>query len=318
MLLFPHINILLIENVTITSYYGFAILAINPRNATMDSSVIKKSVKTFITHHAHTDLGSGVLLYFTHDYTNDMHIVKINNSLITENVGDRESERLLRNPQYIQHQNLVINAAGLTVLYTQQKYIANVSILKTNFTGNCGAVLFLLHYKTRSNYSITVFDQVSFVSNTASKKSSITLLLMIDVLCNSSSVYFNSTLFNNTVLQHPQPSHSSVVFIGLYRSNPFSNGILSIHFSNSVFTNTAATKLGSCIHAIDTGMQSKVLNIYLSNITAHNNFIANNNFGNTRTELIKIDNANELHIVDTIIFPVILELFSISQIQRYI
>ena len=47
---------------------------------------------------------------------------------------------------------------------------------------------------------------------------------------------------------------------------------------------------------LDTGTQGKVLYIFLNNITAHNNFKTNNKFGNTRAELIKVDNVNMLHI----------------------
>ncbi|XP_019848945.1 PREDICTED: uncharacterized protein LOC109580349 [Amphimedon queenslandica] len=76
-LLFPYINILLIENVTITYYYGFAILAINPVNATMNSLTISVSRK-FVNHiiSENTYIGTGALLYFTQDYIiTDIHTV---------------------------------------------------------------------------------------------------------------------------------------------------------------------------------------------------------------------------------------------------
>ena len=287
-LLSPHINILLIENVTITSYYGFAILAINPMNATMNSLTISVTFGYFyyiiseLTH-----IGSGALLYFTHDYTNDTHTVIINNSLITENIGDSDTKNFLK---YSQNQNSVISAAGLTVLYTQTNYSANVFIFKTNITRNQGNILFFLHYKT--SYGRTVFDQVSFESNFA--LSMALLLIMIDVFDASSPLLINSSVFNNTVLYKPQSYPSSVFFIGLY--NPSLGSTVNINFNNSVFTSNTANKSGSCINAIDTGTQGKVLNIYLNNITAHNNFKTSNKFGNTKTELIKIDKSKELYI----------------------
>ena len=283
-LLFPHINILLIENVTITSYYGFAILAINPMNATMNGLTISVSIEHIISELAH--IGSGALMYFTHDYTNDMHTVIINNSLITENIGDSDTKHFLK---YSQNHHSVLSAAGLTVLYTQTNYSANVSIFKTNITRNFGNVLFFLHYKT--NYGRTVFDQVSFVSNIPS---SVALLIMIDVSDASSPLLINRSVFNDTVLYKPQSYPSSVIFIGLY--NPFLGSTVNINFNNSVFKNTTVTIAGSCIYAIDTGTQGKVLNIYLDNITAYNNFKTKKDFGNTKAELIKIDNAKELHI----------------------
>ena len=276
-LLFPHINILLIENVTIKSYYGFAILAINPMNATMNGLTFSASKVHIISEHIY--IGSGALLYFTHDYTNDTHTVIINNSLITENFRDIGTNDFLR---YSQSQNSVLSAAGLTVLYTQTNYSANVSILHTIFTRNSGTTMFFLHYKT--SYGVTVFDQTSFVSNMTS---SMTLLIMIGISdATSTPLRFNNSVFNDTVLEGAQ---SSVVSIGLY--NPTKSKV-NVHFNNSVFNNTTVTIAGSCIYAINTGIEGEVLFIYLNNITANSNFI----IGNTRTELIKIDNANELHI----------------------
>ena len=278
------INILLIENVTITSYYGFAILAINPMNATMNGLTISVSIEYF--DRVISELGSGALLYFTHDYTNHTHTVIINNSLITKNIGDSYTKHFLK---YSQNHHSVLSAGGLTVLYTQTNYSADVSIFKTNITRNFGNVLFFLHYKT--NYGRTVFDQVSFVSNMAS---GMVLLIMIDVSDASSPLLINSSVFNDNVLYKPQLHPSSVIFIGLY--NPSLGSTVNINFNNSVFMQNNATTSGSCIYATDIGTQGKVLNIFFNNITAHNNFKTNNKFGNTRAELIKVDNANMLHI----------------------
>ena len=293
-LLFPHINNLLIENVTITSYYGFAILAINPMNATMNSLTINVSMGYFDSIISKcTYIGSGVLIVFTHNYNiTDSHTVIINNSCITENIEDIRSQVYLKYPHYVQNYYSILSAAGLTVLYTQTNYPANVSILKTNFTKNHGAIFFLLHYKT--SYGRTVFDEVSFVSNIAKLKSSLSLLIMIDVSDVSYPLHFNHSVFDNNVLTPPESSHSSLVFISLY--NPSFKSTVNITFSNSVFTETNVTRAGSCIYAIDTGTQSKVLNIYLNNITAYKNFINNDFYGNKKTELINIVNAKELHI----------------------
>ena len=285
-LLFPHINILLIEDVTITYYYGFAILAINPVNATMNGIAISLSTEHIITGHIY--IGSGALMYFTNDYITDTHTVIISNSLIMENIEDvRSSTRHFL--KYSQNQKSVINAAGLTVLYTQTNYPATVSILDTIFTRNNGITMFFLHYKT--SYGATVFDQASFVSNMAS---SLVLLMMIDIPDTTSTpLHFNSSTFKKNIIYYgSQSDFLSIVSVGLY--NP-SNSEVNVHFNNSVFTNNTAATSGSCIHAVDTGIEGEVLNVYLTNITAYDNFIANI-FGNTRTELIKIDNAKGLHI----------------------
>ena len=58
-LLFLHINTLMIEDVQITDYYGFAVLAINPVNTTFNQVCINGSQQSNI----HFSLGSGILLF---------------------------------------------------------------------------------------------------------------------------------------------------------------------------------------------------------------------------------------------------------------
>ena len=283
-LLFPHINILVIENVTITSYYGFAILAINPVNATMNGLTISLSTEHIITGHIYY-IGSGALLYFTNDST-EAHTVIISNSLITENIA--ANHYFLKHPEYIQNHRSVISTGGFTVYYTQTNYSANVSILKTSFIQNSGTVLLVIHYKTICGR--TAFDQVRFVSNTPTGQKSLSLFVMIDIFNVSSPLLFNRTAFQNNLLyQHQAESiWSSVIFIGLY--NP-SSGTVNIYFNNSVFTNNTATTVGSCIYAINTETPNRFLNIHLNNITAYNNFRTKKYFGSARTELVKLDNA---------------------------
>ena len=60
-LVFIHINTLLIDEVNITNYYGFAILAINPRNALINYCNITKLSHSY----GKKDFGSGVFLLFT-------------------------------------------------------------------------------------------------------------------------------------------------------------------------------------------------------------------------------------------------------------
>ena len=289
-LLLPHINILSIENVTITSYYGFAILAINPLNAIMNGLTISVSIIATPLH-----LGSGIVVYFIDKNIccniDLSHTVVVKNSLIANNSADVVENKILKNAQIIQNKIPILTAASLTTLYTQTQYPANVSIIKTTFWNNFGTTTLFLHYKT--NYSKTVFDQVNFVCNTATMGSSMALLIMNGVSNTSSPLQFNGGVFNNTSMLGLNLIRSNVISIYLY--NPSIGSEVIIYFNNSVFTNNFARTASSCIYAIDTGVQGEVLSIYINDVTAHNNF-KTRNFGNTRAELIKVDNAKELHI----------------------
>ena len=61
-LLFLHVNTLLINEVTITYYYGFAVFAINPSNASINHSEISVS---YGGKHGMNGFGSGIFLFFT-------------------------------------------------------------------------------------------------------------------------------------------------------------------------------------------------------------------------------------------------------------
>uniref|UniRef100_A0A1X7TYU2 Uncharacterized protein n=1 Tax=Amphimedon queenslandica TaxID=400682 RepID=A0A1X7TYU2_AMPQE len=130
-----------------------------------------------VSKHAYT--GSGALIVFACDYITGSHNVTINNSLITYNFEDLKSQKYLKFPHHVQNYYSILSSAGLTVLYTQTNYPANVSVLKTSFTKNLGTSMFFLHYKT--NHGRVVFDQVSFERNIATIESPLILLLMIDV-----------------------------------------------------------------------------------------------------------------------------------------
>ena len=63
-LLFLHTNVLLIDEVDITEYYGFAILSINPRNALINNCSIKVSYGDKWDPYQ-KELGSGMFIIFT-------------------------------------------------------------------------------------------------------------------------------------------------------------------------------------------------------------------------------------------------------------
>ena len=121
-LLFLHINTLMIGKVNISSYYGFALLAINPLNALIQkTSVISAANGEVISAPAfNSSLGSGILLFFTdHIKTKTLisHNVSVKNCEIRGNVEYLSVVDCLSDLQYISenhHKKLpVTNAAGL-------------------------------------------------------------------------------------------------------------------------------------------------------------------------------------------------------------
>ena len=122
-LLFLHINTLLINEVTITYYYGFAVFAINPSNASINHSEISVS---YGGKQGMNGFGSGIFLFFT-DIIDVQSFtpfnVFINYTVFKTNYAHHPSNSCLFDliKHNIEHLPIV-NAAGLTVHYTQKKF----------------------------------------------------------------------------------------------------------------------------------------------------------------------------------------------------
>ena len=140
-LLFLHINTLLINEVNITYHYGFAIFAINPSNASINHSEISVS---YGGKHGMNGYGSGIFLFFT-DIIDVQSFtpfnVSINYTVFKTTFAHHPSNTCLSD---LMKQNIerlpIVNAAGITVLYTQENFTAKVHVSQSCFISNHGAL----------------------------------------------------------------------------------------------------------------------------------------------------------------------------------
>ena len=172
-LLFLHVNTLLINEVTITYYYGFAVFAINPSNASINHSEIsvsyggKQGMNGFV---------SGMLLFFT-DIIDVQPFtpfnVSINYTVFKTNYAHHSSVTCLSDLMKLNIEPLPIaNAAGLTVLYTQKNFIAEVYVSQSHFISNYGALTgaVLVMYFNSLTQSQTVISSTIFKNNFMNKR----------------------------------------------------------------------------------------------------------------------------------------------------
>ena len=167
LLLFLNINTLLINEVTITYYYGFAVFAINPSNASINHSEISVS---YGGKHGMNSFGSGIFLFFT-DIIDVQPFTPFNVS-IKHTLFNNNYEFLHHssNTCLMKH-NIeplpIINAAGLTVLYTQRNFTAEVYVLQSSFISNHGALTgaVLVMYFNSVTQSQTVISDTIFKNN---------------------------------------------------------------------------------------------------------------------------------------------------------
>ena len=134
-LLFLHISKLLIYEVSVTSYYGFAVFAINPLNAFLSYSNITHSYggkpgnnKAFV---------SGIFLLFT-DIVDVLPFsplkVYVHQTVFATNHEYTQAVLCPELKHKMKHIPITnASAAGLTVYYIQKKFSAEVNIFTITF-----------------------------------------------------------------------------------------------------------------------------------------------------------------------------------------
>ena len=296
LLLFLHIETLLIKEVNMLSNYGFAVLAINPLNATMENVNVTSTKSAEFYIHKNMSLGNGVLILFI-DESNlisslNNHRMLIKKARFSYNIDYINSIKCPSELSDLGHQKFssipVVNAAGLTILYTQQKFSANVQISSTTFTRNTGSysgAMLVLHFNSITNFnSQTVIEYSSFIKN-------------YDLFnCHGSALVFFMTFYKShyTHLSNVFPLNvSNSVF--KYQNDPFgfneiaNAGAISIFihnpplnkdfnitvtFNNVNFTDNLIKTTGSCLYATTYSYENSALKpliVILKNVIAYNN-----------------------------------------------
>ena len=163
-----HVNTLLINEVNITYYYGFAVFAINPSNASINHSEISVS---YGGKHGMNGFGSGIFLFFT-DIIDVQPFtpfnVSINYTVFKTNYAHHPSVTCLSDLMKLNIERLpIVNAAGLTVLYTQKNFTAKVYVSQSSFISNYGALTgaVLVMYFNSVTQSQTVISSTIFKNN---------------------------------------------------------------------------------------------------------------------------------------------------------
>ena len=318
LLLFLHIETLLIKEVNMLSNYGFSILAINPLNATIVNVSITSTKSVEFHTHTNTSLGNGVLLLFT-DENNVKSLQKnvlINEARLVNNVDYIKSTKCLSYLDNLVHQETftpipVVNAAGLTILYTQQNFSPIVHISSTMFYHNYGSfsgAVLVLHFYSVTN-SQTIISKAIFIEN-------------YNVFsCRGAALSF-FTIFNKTHDNHLSNMYPLIVSNSIFKSRKVKAAIVdkanagavsvvihnppqnknfnvTVTFSNVNFNGNVIESTGACIYANtysnkDSGL--KPLIIVLEDVIAYNNTQDGSSTSISKAGMFTMDNIKALHI----------------------
>ena len=270
----------MIEDVQITDYYGFAVLAINPVNATLNQVCINGSQQCNI----HFSLGSGILLFFT-DHIKTKFFQHVNKTEILDNFEFISVIDCLTDLQYVSEDCKyfpLVNAAGLTVLYTQKSFTSNVTILKTKLSGNYGSIagaMLVLHYGTYKGRTVVYNSEfgdsnaiTSIEKNSCAQYGASLALVMINVQQSSHGLIVEKSTFKNQKSNLLQEQGAGAVFFGLINATSTTN--ITVTFNNSKFTQNSISTTGACLYAENYYFNEnwyRALNIVTSNIIANEN-----------------------------------------------
>ena len=134
-------------NVTISNYYGFALLIIDSQMTILHKCLVRMSLG-FELNSTSERIGSGVLIIYTSTSRNPKHRnIYISSSNFTQNLD----YDVLKTSNIRFNEDKIINAAALTVILSNNTVEPVISIIKTQFImnyGTYGSGLLMLMYNT--------------------------------------------------------------------------------------------------------------------------------------------------------------------------
>ena len=322
-LVFSEISHLVMRDVSISQYYGFAVVAVNLPNGILDSVNVNASQGIINIERAGNNrfgysVGCGVLLL----YKNSMRISSTVNQyevLITRS-------EFIYNYEYIiyhkftcatnfynsyNHKNCsnpVINAAGLTILYTQNDNTARVNISRCTFKDNIGSTagaMMVLHLNTNKHSQTVIYNESVFRSNANVRKCHGSAIVLV--------MYFNKyTPLNSTsaihhllqVIDVTFESSAKTIFFERQQGAVYIAMInvkklpILLKFTNVTFTDSTASTSGSCMLAASYPLTENYIQILMESVKAYNNDVLGDIPGQYEKSPIRFSQASLFQLLN--------------------
>ena len=322
LLLFLRIETILIKEVNMLLNYGFAILAINPLNAIIENVNVTFTKSSNFYQQTNMSLGNGVLLLFT-DENNVKSLQKnvlIKEARFVNNYDYINSMNCLSYLDNLIHQEIfpsipIVNAAGLTILYTQQNFSANVQISSTTFYYNIGSfsgAMLVLHFNSVTN-SQTLIDSCNIFRENSNLLSchgaALSFLIMFSRNLNTykSNIYplvvSNSRFSSQKELaDYSEKANAGAVSVVIQNPPKKMESNVTVTFSNVIFSKNLIKTTGSCLYATTYSYEDspfKHLIIVLENIVASKNSQGGLSTSTSKAGMFTMINVKTLYINGT-------------------
>ena len=284
-LVFVHCQVI-ITQVNIYYSYGFAMIGINLNDSSISEVNISYSnLSTNLfrhTEHKRRTIGCGALLHFIdHQLMMYPTYVTVNYAHFKNNFDLHKAYSYMT--EFSNNYLNIVNAAGLTVLYTQKTYFTKVTINDTEFTSNVGSYnspggLLVLHYNSSLNTN-TIVDNCLFSDNANGPKSFLhgaaLALYWIKVtdlsMTQPQLVLIQNTNFSNHTGHGRNCSPTGAVYVGVAELDKTVN--IEIYFKNCNFQNNSVQQTGACLFmsVYDNVKKFPKISIVLEDIYARDN-----------------------------------------------
>ena len=271
-----------ISRVNIYASYGFAMIGVNLIDSTISEvNISYSSLSTNLyrhTEHKRT-IGCGALLhFFDHQLMMYPTNVTVNYTRFTKNFDSYPYITEFSN-NYLN----IVNAAGLTIIYTQKTYFASVTINNTEFTSNVGSSsspggLLVLHYNSSLNTN-TIVNNSLFSDNANGPKSFLhgaALALYWIKVTDLAMTRHQILLIQNTKF-HNHTGHchnclpTGAIYVGVAELDKTVK--IQIHFKHCTFQNNLVQQTGACLFmsVSDNAKRFANISVVLEDIYASNN-----------------------------------------------
>ena len=282
----------MINEFKITYYYGFAFVAVNLEDSNFTKLYIYNSlgIKLIDKNVTNRSIGSGALIMFVNSSNNDPLITLFNCTFYGNNDFSGDKNKSCIDSYFDDEERegfTLVNAAALTIIFSQQISHPMINIKKSLFCHNvgtlAGAVLILMFNTANGSTEISGDSSFEHNSNLYPCYGSALVFYMIPERSLQKDFVYPSRIHSLNVVNSNFHDHSALPGYLLNSSRPGYGAIylgvlrpiisMDFTFRNVIFTNNHANKNGACMFATVYGRPSEVgrVGVTLENVQAYNN-----------------------------------------------
>ena len=268
-----------------SEHYGFSIMVINPYNSTLSNVHVTNGPNGYCRANGTNSngCGSGIIIhYLDTKATKRSRVIFIKQCSFNQNINYYGQHCIAHYYYNIsQEKCLIVNAAALTVVYSQTKFQANVTIENSNFTNNIGSLAGgVLVFQLNTTNATTKIYQSIFDDNKNLQMcfgSSLVYYFLVNKVTEEIPVYpllmDNVTFANHFGMKqlflHHAKEGNGAIYLGFLRTLSYR---VNIMLRNLAFHNNTAETIASCLLAnVYDHFDYTKIRIVLDSITAFNN-----------------------------------------------